>query len=1039
MGDGTASCLDVARRSGGYLSREARNTLLEVTSCPTCGEGNPDGARFCNACGADLGAAIGREVRKTVTVLFADVTGSTALGERLDPESLRHVMARYFETATACIERHGGAVEKFIGDAVMAVFGVPLVHEDDALRALRAAFDLRAALATLNRELERDYGVSLQLRTGVNTGEVVTGTAERLATGDAVNVAARLEQAAQPEEILIGEQTFLLSRAAIEAEPVEPLPLKGKADTVPGYRLVRVIEDAQAFDRRLDAPLIGRREELARLRAAFDRSVSERGCQLFTVLGPPGIGKSRMARELAVALADEATVLSGRCLPYGEGITYWPLVEIFREAGAEEELSDALSAAMPEDIFWSVRKAIERRAREQPVALVVEDIHWAEPMLLDLLDHLVSWTRDAPLLVLCLARPDLTDVRPTWGVAPNAETLTLEPLSEAESDELVGKLLDTSELAAAARARVSEVAEGNPLFVEQLLAMLLEGGDPEHVPPSIQALLAARLDSLPDEEREILERASVVGFDFEWEALGELAPGRGRPPGAQLAALIRKELIRPHEAIEDSFRFRHMMIRDAAYERIPKELRAELHERFANWLEGRGEEFDEIIGYHLEQAHRCLTELGRAGERSSALAERAAELLEASGRRAYARADSQAAETLLERAAGLYPVDDLRRLRLLPTLGRALRMQGQPDRADEVLSEAAERGIAAGEPAVAADARLALFDLRLQRTGETEVGREGMLREIETALEVFGELDDATGLAHALLLRGQFRFWGGEAALALPDLERAAELAGKVGNRAEEGECVQYICAAMRVGPTPADEALRRLDKIGSGAAVSARLELAVLGARAHLVAIQGDFDAARDLAGRGRAVAEEHGLEGSHAMFTTAFVEFLAGDAATAERALRVVCEGYEQREEFGFLTSAAPHLADVLLAQGRNEEALAVLDRWPAFRLTLPEDADGQAQWRRVRAKVLARMGDLDEAERLGREAVAIASGTADILDLKAEAFAALGEVLQLAGRERESRAALEQAVELYEAKGHVVGAERLRGLLAGRPIEA
>src|SRR6188508_425498 len=267
--------------------------------------------------------------RKTVTVLFCDVTGSTALGESTDPEALRTILARYFDEMKAIVERHGGTVEKFIGDAVMAVFGVPQVHEDDALRACRAAVEMRDALPELG----------VQARIGVNTGEVVTGTAERLATGDAVNVAARLEQAAQPEEILIGEQTFLLSRAAIEAEPVEPLPLKGKADTVPGYRLVRVIEDAQAFDRRLDAPLIGRREELARLRAAFDRSVSERGCQLFTVLGPPGIGKSRMARELAVALADEATVLSGRCLPYGEGITYWPLVEIFREAGAEEELS----------------------------------------------------------------------------------------------------------------------------------------------------------------------------------------------------------------------------------------------------------------------------------------------------------------------------------------------------------------------------------------------------------------------------------------------------------------------------------------------------------------------------------------------------------------------------------------------------------------------------------------------------------------------------------------------------------------------------
>ena len=382
-----------------------------VGTCSSCGQANPDTARFCSGCGAELGMAAAREVRKTVTVLFCDLAGYTGRGERLDPEALRRLQSRYFEEARAALERHGGTVEKFIGDAVMAVFGIPQVHEDDALRASRAAVELREAVGALG----------LEARIGVNTGEVVAGSGDALVTGDAVNVAARLEQAASPGEILIGEHTLRLTRGAVEAETVEQLELRGKSEPVAAFRLVSST-GAPAIERRLDAPLVGRARELEQLRRAYGRAVADRACRLVTITASPGIGKSRLALELAGSVEAEATVLTGHCLPYGVGITYWPMIEIFRAARTEEELDVALAAPGAEETFLLIRKLLERLARERPLVLIVDDIHWAELTLLDLLEHLTDWTRDAPLLLLCLARPDLVDTRPAWAAAGRTPT-----------------------------------------------------------------------------------------------------------------------------------------------------------------------------------------------------------------------------------------------------------------------------------------------------------------------------------------------------------------------------------------------------------------------------------------------------------------------------------------------------------------------------------------------------------------------------------------------------------------------------------------
>jgi class 3 adenylate cyclase/tetratricopeptide (TPR) repeat protein len=1003
-----------------------------VDACARCGEANPPGARFCHACGALLGTAAGRETRKVVTVLFADVTGSTALGERIDPESLRRVLGRYFEVARERVERHGGTVEKFIGDAVMAVFGVPAVHEDDALRAVRAAAELQEAVVALNADLERDYGVALQLRIGVNTGEVVTGTDERLATGDAVNVAARLEQAARPGEILLGDRTRRLVGAAVEAELVAPLELRGKSELVAAHLLVRVVQGAEALDRRFDAPLVGRADELGTLRAAFDAAVSERRCRLVTVLGPPGIGKSRLVRELESGLAGQASVLTGRCLAYGDGITYWPLVEIFRDAGADEELADALSAGAAEEIAWSVRKVLERRARHRPLALIVEDIHWAEPTLLDLLEQVAQWTRDAPLLLLCSSRPELRDGRPAWG----GEVVTLDPLSDEQADELIAERLGESALEDGTRARILQVAGGNPLFVEQLLAMVAEGGEPERVPPSIQALLAARLDALPEEERDLVERASVVGLQFEWEALAALAPGGRRPAGSVLTALVRKELIRPHELIEDLFEFRHLLIRDSAYERIPKDRRADLHERFAGWVDGRGAELDEIVGYHLEQAYRYTVELGPETDRARAVARRAAAPLAASGVRANARGDIEAAANLLERAATLLPADATERLRLLPTLGRTMRERGHLEQAEAVLAEAVVRGQAAGEPMVAADASVALSDVRLHAT---RVLRADVVRTIERAVVQARDHGDEAVLARALTLAGKLRFWAGEAAAAIADLEQAAIHARNAGDRAQVAESVYYQCVGHVVGPTPVHDALAGLAGIAASTRPNARVELVVLESRARLEAMRGHMDEARVALGQAGAVAADHGfavvLSGRLGV-STGIVDLVAGDPVAAEAAVRPACERLAAVGELGHLASAVPVLLEAMYAQGRDDDALALSDRWPPNRLTVPEDVDAQCAWRRVRAKIVARMGDVEEGERIAREGIAIASAT-DYLEVRGDGWAALGEILRGADRLDEAAAAVGQAARLCERKG-MASVRSLPGNASSPPVE-
>ncbi len=804
------------------------------------------------------------EIRKTVTVLFCDITGSTSLGEQLDPESLRGLMSRFFEEMQAVLERHGGTVEKFIGDAVMAVFGIPTVHEDDPLRAVRAAVEMRDSLASLNKELERDRGVTIASRIGVNTGDVVAGDAaarQSLVTGDAVNVAARLEQAAAPGEILIGAPTMSLVRDAAVAVPVESLALKGKTHEIPAFRLVGVAHDGLGVARRLDTPIVGRQQELDALHNAFARATRDRSCVVATILGAAGVGKSRLTQELLTGLPEASVVVRGRCLSYGDGITYWPVVEMLTAVAgvvgadgpseirakleallrgandaaiASERLAEFLglagASASPEETHWAIRKLFEALGAERPLVAVFEDIHWAEPGLLDLIEHVAEWTRDAPILIVCPARPDLLDVRPGWGGQATATTLHLEPLSQGESTQLIGGLLGRADIPVAVETRVMQAAEGNPLFVEQMLAMLIDDGlirpeedgwavtgDLSHltVPPTIAGVLQARLDRLTHDEQRVIERASVEGRVFHWGSVtdlsGDLAAG---DVGRHLMALHRRDLIGPEQALfggSEAFRFRHALIRDAAYERIPKRTRSGLHERHARWLErtaaDRLPEFEEVLAYHLEQAARLRSELGPLDDHGRELADEAAARLTTGGRRAVARGDLLAASKLLERAVALMGPDDPLRVDLLVRLGTASIHSGDLERARSAFDEASEAGSRGDDRRLEIRARLARIALRGQV--EPEGATELLEQEAEAAIPVLEELGDDAGLARAWSALSEVGLMWCRASDIETSSERAAFHAERAGDRAALADVAVSRMVAPFLGMARPEEGIR--------------------------------------------------------------------------------------------------------------------------------------------------------------------------------------------------------------------------------------
>ncbi len=1040
--------------------------------------------------GGDAGATrtTARESRKTVTLVFADPKPTSLTDEPPSPEALRDVMTRYFDAMQVALARHGATIEKFIGDAVMAVYGLPVRHEDDAIRAIRAAAEMQAALPELNAAFRAEWGLELHNHIGVNTGEVIAGdasTGQRLVTGDAVNTAARLEQAAGQGEIILGDLTYRLARDEIEVEQIEPLTLKGKAEPVPAYRFVALREFTPESDAE-SSPFVGREAEMGRLTSSLDDVRGRSGAAVLTVVGDAGVGKSRLIREFAQSVSRGAHVVRGRCLPYGDGITFWPIAEIVRgvaEIASDdahetalakigllvEELDvesrdraavvDRVASAMGltdggfpvAELFWGIRKLLEAVAREQPLVMIVDDIHAAETTLLDLLDHLATTVETAPILVVCSARHELVDRHPEWSETHADQMIVLERLSDDDTGKMIDELLGRAGLDEAVVGRVVAAAEGNPLFVEQMVSMLVDNGtlrrDGDHwvatdrapdfvIPPTIHALLAARLDDLAVDERDVVEPASVVGLVFAEEAVEHLIDAERRPGlPVHLRALVGKQFVRPDRLDdEDAFRFGHQLIRDTAYGSLLKRQRVDLHQRFVEWADvvnrqrGRETEFEEILGYHLEQAYRYRSELGPLDDDAVTLGARASARLASAGRRALVRGDFPAAANLLDRAARVLDARDPDRARLLVSAGEAYVEIGEFSTADEILVQAATDATTIGEQEVSTTAGLVRLQLHLRSEASTSI--EEVMRETRAAVDELQASDDPIALSRAWRLLELANGISGRYEGAGEANAKAIDYARRAGDHVLEKRLYSSASQVALSGPMPAQDGIARCEELIRMGEGDRRAQAVTLAALAHLRAMVGDLDRARDDYRNGRAILEELGLrfDASLISIDSGPVEMLAGDPVAAEAELRRDYDALDAMGERNYISSTAGLLAEALYRQGRLDDAgtFAALSE----EIAAPSDVFSQHLWRGVRGKLLAHTGAHDEGIALAASGVE-QTRTSDDIEGQGNALLFLAETQAIAGRLADSAASARDACALFEAKGNVVSARRAREL--------
>jgi DNA-binding SARP family transcriptional activator len=743
--------------------------------------------------------------RRPATVLRIALADPNGVAGGLDPEALHDVLDRFWDRCAAVVERHGGAVHQFGPDALVCMFGLEGVHEDDALRAVRAAVEL------CDQQ-------TLAVRAGIDSGLVFVGAGargHRFATGEPIAGAARLEATAAAGEVLIGARTRKLVADAVR--------------TTPAAHAWRVLGEAAREAAEPETAFVGRAGELAALHGAFEEATDSRSCRTVTVLGPPGIGKSRLVREYAASVGEHARVLVGRCIAYGEGVTFTPLAEIVRQLGRHEvsarldepartrvlaAVADAPAAGSLDETFWAFRRLFDALARDRPLVLVVEDVHWAQPALLDLLESVAAFSSGVPILLVCPARPDLLETRPTWAAPqPGRSLLVLDALPAADARALAAELG-----ASTAAGRIAETADGNPLFIEQLVAVQCDDDGATELPPTIQAVLAARIDRLGEGEQTVLERAALEGRIFHRAVLVELLPERDREGlDARLRALVRRQLIhpdRPELAGDDAFRFAHALIRETAYEGVPKQVRGELHERIARRLTG-----DATVGYHLEQSYRHATAVRAPGPAERDIAVEAAQRLGRAARASLVGGDLAAGCGLLERATALLEPGDAPRAALLPSLGVALFESGRLADAERVLANAAAEAKAAGDGHLAARAAVEQELLRLHCTEgpDTQSARQVAI----ASTRALRAHRDELGQCRAWRLLAWVEWIESQASRADRAWNRAAEHARLAGDDRELFEILGWQASAAAFGPLHVDEAITRCNTIRKRVAAS--------------------------------------------------------------------------------------------------------------------------------------------------------------------------------------------------------------------------